>query len=85
MKGKMLTKLTGQCLRKFRKNKGLSLREVGELIGGSSQYVGALERAVTPVSLNVANKMRVALGLPLKDLKACLMKDFKNHLDTRLK
>jgi transcriptional regulator with XRE-family HTH domain len=63
-------KLLGRRLREVRKQRGLSLRRLGERASLSAAFIGAVERGLKSISIESLYKVSVALQVPLTHLTA---------------
>lgn len=58
----------GSYLRKGRKSKGWTLRELGRRTGLSASYLSEAERDITAMSIKSTGKVSTALGINMSDL-----------------
>jgi transcriptional regulator with XRE-family HTH domain len=63
-----LSRLIGERLRTYRKERGLSQEELADLSGLHFTYVGKLERAEKNATIESLDKVTKALGITLEDL-----------------
>lgn len=64
-----LSKEVGQRIRSIRENKGLSLEELGNRIGGKNKaYVSKMERGEKPINLENLGLIAKALDVEIEEL-----------------
>lgn len=59
---------TGNKIREIRKNKGLSMKVLGQMIGVSEQAISQYERGLRNINLETLFKISNALNIPLKSI-----------------
>ena len=67
--------LFGRLVRRYREKVGLSQEEFADVAGIHRTYVSSIERGKVQVSIGVAQKLSVALGVPLSRLWKDLERD----------
>ena len=60
--------LFGRLVRRYREKVGLSQEDFADVAGIHRTYVSSIERGKVQVSIGVAQKLSVALGVPLSRL-----------------
>jgi transcriptional regulator with XRE-family HTH domain len=68
----------GQNIKKYRKQKGLTLKQVGNKLGMSEQAIGQYERGERQVAAGMLNKIADALGVTIGKLVEGIY-DVKNY------
>lgn len=58
----------GENIRNARKNKKLTLKELGNIINLSEQAIGRYERGERQPNINILNKIAIALNVSVNDL-----------------
>lgn len=59
--------LVGKRIRQFRKDKGLSLRELADLTGRSIGFLSQIERGISSISLTALRDIAASLGRPMTE------------------
>jgi len=67
--------LFGRLVRRYREKVGLSQEDFADVAGIHRTYVSSIERGKVQVSIGVAQKLSVALGVPLSRLWKDLERD----------
>ena len=67
--------LFGRLVRRYRENVGLSQEDFADVAGIHRTYVSSIERGKVQVSIGVAQKLSVALSVPLSRLWKDLEQD----------
>ena len=62
-----LKKIFSNNLRKFRINKGLSQEELADKAGVHRTYIGSVERGERNITINVMEKITIAIERPITD------------------
>ena len=73
--GEPLEKLFGQTVRRHRERQGLSQEAFADVVGIHRTYVSSIERGKVQVSIAIAYKLALALGVPLSRLWRDLEKE----------
>ena len=63
-----IARILGQRIRKYRTAKGLSQEKLAELAGCHPTYIGQLERGEKNATVESAEKISCALGIPLSTM-----------------
>ena len=63
-----LKKIFSNNVRKYRIKQNLSQEELAEKAGVHRTYIGSVERGERNITINVMEKICVALGIPITDL-----------------
>ena len=66
----------GQVVRQYREKLGLSQEDFADVAGIHRTYVSLIERGKVQVSIGIAHKLAVALGVPLSRLWRSLEETF---------
>jgi transcriptional regulator with XRE-family HTH domain len=69
--------LFGQLIRRYREKLGLSQEGFADVAGIHRTYVSSIERGKVQVSIGIAHKLAVALGVPLSRIWQDLEKDLE--------
>ena len=76
----------GQMIRSYREKKGMTQLDLSKALGyETSQFVSLFERGLSKAPIEVLGRLVLILGLPEKDFKEILFKDFQNEVNERLK
>lgn len=59
---------TGELIRKYRKEKKMTMKDLGEIVGVSEQAISQYERGLRKVSLEILIKISSALSVSVNDL-----------------
>ena len=70
--------LFGRLVRRYREKVGLSQEDFADVAGIHRTYVSSIERGKVQVSIGVAQKLSVALSVPLSRLWKDLEQDLGN-------
>lgn len=73
----------GSRIREFRKERGLTLTQLAEKADISPSFLSGIERGVKKASINVLNKLSLAVNIPVSYLVAETMQSTENE-DNRL-
>lgn len=69
--------LFGQLIRRYREKLGLSQEGFADVAGIHRTYVSSIERGKVQVSIGIAHKLAVALGVPLSRIWQDLEKELE--------
>lgn len=76
----------GNTIRAYREKKGMTQLELARLLGyDTSQFVSLFERGLSKAPLEVLGRLVVILGLPEKNFKSLILKDFQDEVNERLR
>lgn len=76
----------GQMIRSYREKKGMTQLDLSKALGyETSQFVSLFERGLSKAPIEVLGRLVLILGLPEKDFKEILFKDFQNEVNERLR
>lgn len=70
--------LFGQTVRRYREKLGLSQEAFADVAGIHRTYISSIERGKVQVSIGIAHKVAVALGVPLSRM----LRDLERELGT---
>ncbi|MCB0369651.1 MAG: helix-turn-helix transcriptional regulator [Bdellovibrionales bacterium] len=75
----------GKMIRDYREKKGLTQLELAEFLGyETSQFVSLFERGLSKVPMEVLGQLVIILGIPEKQFKGILIKDFEAEINARI-
>jgi transcriptional regulator with XRE-family HTH domain len=75
----------GQMVRDFREKKGLTQLQLAQKLGyETSQFVSLFERGLSKVPMEVLGQLVIILGIPEKQFKSILLKDFEADISSRI-
>lgn len=63
-----LTNEIGRKIKAFRNERGLTMENLGQIVGCSKAYISQLEHGVTKPSLSMLGRFSEALGVPVSEL-----------------
>lgn len=76
----------GQMIRTYREKKGMTQLELSKILGyETSQFVSLFERGLSKAPLEVLGQLVIILGLPEKNFKNLIFKDFQAEVNDRLR
>lgn len=76
----------GQMIRTYREKKGMTQLDLSKVLGyETSQFVSLFERGLSKAPLEVLGQLVVILGLPERNFKNLIFKDFQNEVNERLR
>ncbi|NUM57238.1 MAG: helix-turn-helix transcriptional regulator [Bdellovibrionaceae bacterium] len=75
----------GQMVRNYREKNGMTQLELAEKLGyQTSQFVSLFERGLSKVPMEVLGQLVIILGIPEKQFKNVLVKDFESEINARI-
>lgn len=75
----------GQTVRNYREKKNMTQLDLAKILGyETSQFVSLFERGLSKVPMEVLGQLVVILGIPEKNFKSLLLKDFELDLSAKI-